>query len=293
VNLKLKTFIACSALFPALTVANDLSQSQRDQICQQMMSSEGLVATTITRKSSIGIQGIKPRHVLQNVEATFKGEDPKYFKCELDSNVWSVIVSCVKSLFDDPYARYNFYRTASSRYIIGDITSTDINNMYPVNSGGDTDRSKETTFTQRGAYAVGMLQKLDSSPFYCDESAVYSQVAPTIALKTYQDFIPPYQPISAEVNYSYDELYSYVAVRGTPPQFTWTFENMDYSGVKEVWSTNVPSVSFHPQYSGEYKVTAKISDGTFSASTLIGYVMYASSNNECPPSAGSGCQQPF
>ena len=163
--------------------------------------------------------------------------------------------------------------------------------MYKVGNDG-TDRTKQTTFTQRGVYAVGMLQKSGSSPHFCDESVVYSQNQPTIRLNTLASYSPQNQPIYAKVDYSYDQNYSKVAIQNVDPTFTWIFKNIDYSGIQETRTTNTPYITFGPEYDGEYKITARINDGTFSASIILGYTYYSTSGGNCPPNA-TGCQHPF
>lgn len=290
---KLK-LLSALMLIPSVVIASDLDQQQRDDICRLMIDDHRLVSNPIKRKSSIKIEGQKPRHVIEDVENIFEGNEGKYLHCaaSTDSTVWSVISSCITSLFSTPNNEYNFHRTNLAAPYVSYISYGDIRNMYKVDND-ETNRTKRTTFTQRGVYAVGMLQKSGSSPHFCDESVVYSQSHPTIGLNTLASYSPTNQPIYAKVNYSYDDNYSKAAIQNTQPTFTWTFKNIDYSGVQETQTTTTPYISFGPEYGGEYKVTARINDGTFSASVILGYTLYSTSGNNCPPSSGSNCQQPF
>lgn len=109
------------------------------------------------------------------------------------------------------------------------------------------------------------------STTWCSKKEIYFQNAPTISKKSFDTSLSVSQPITASVNYTYDP-YSYISIHGRPPTFTWTFDNKDLSGVIETKVTTVPYVSHSPQYSGDYRVTAIINDGTYSKAAILGLV---------------------
>ncbi len=125
----------------------------------------------------------------------------------------------------------------------------------------------------------------------CDAIEVMVQNKPTISKKSLNSFTRT-NPIKASVNYSYDTSYSHAAINNKPVTFTWTFKNMDYSSIQDIVKSTSANISYSPRYSGEYKVTAMINDGTYSSSVVLGYVTYGGGSS-CPPGRSGNCQNPF
>jgi hypothetical protein len=144
-----------------------------------------------------------------------------------------------------------------------------------------------------GAGNNGIKYDYASIPM-CDVIKVNAQSAPTISKKSLSLDALNGTPIIASVNYTFDEQFSYAASNNTPLTFTWTFKNISYSGIVQQVTTTSPSINFVPEFTGEYRVTATVNDGTFSATSFLGYSYFDSGSNDCPPiGGGDGCQQPF
>ena len=112
----------------------------------------------------------------------------------------------------------------------------------------------------------------------CDMVEVRVQNKPTVSMKSLSSLNTANSPITAEVNFTYDQ-YSYASMNNAPLTFTWTFDNKDLSGVLETRTTSTPFVSHSPQYSGDYRVSVIINDGTYSNSSILGLVDYTSSSS--------------
>lgn len=112
----------------------------------------------------------------------------------------------------------------------------------------------------------------------CDAIDIMVQNAPTVSKKSLYSSNTANSPIIAEVNYSFDQEYSYAGRNNKPLSFTWTFDNKDLPGVLETRTTTVPYISHRPQRSGDYRVTAQINDGTFSKHAILGLVDYTTSS---------------
>ena len=77
---------------PTITIAADLDEQQRDDICRLMIDEHHLVAHPIARKSFIKIEGQKPRHVIEGMVSQFSGNEGKYLSCAASTDV-SVLMS--------------------------------------------------------------------------------------------------------------------------------------------------------------------------------------------------------
>ncbi|MBO9490391.1 hypothetical protein J7384_08460 [Endozoicomonas sp. G2_1] len=131
----------------------------------------------------------------------------------------------------------------------------------------------------------------------CDSVKVHVQNPPTISKGNMSTFSTSAVPFNATVNYTYDTEYSYAALNNKPLKFTWIFQNIDYPSVpRDIVTTSTPYLrNFSPRTSGEHRVRVKISDGRFSATTDMGYVMFrlgtsggGGGGSTCGP---SGCGQ--
>jgi len=63
---------------------------------------------------------------------------------------------------------------------------------------------------------------------------------------------------------------------------TFTYVNIFYNTTETEKINSRDSTvtsTYHPQYNGEYKVSVRVSDGTFSDDTTLGYVMYTGGEN--------------
>lgn len=57
------------------------------------------------------------------------------------------------------------------------------------------------------------------------------------------------------------------------PVVIWKFKNTFYNQTESI-TTNSSSISFAPQYNGEYAVSVSVSDGTLSTLYTVGYIMF-------------------
>ncbi len=135
----------------------------------------------------------------------------------------------------------------------------------------------------------GLIESQDDSDYsafnadipLCDAIKVNVQSAPTLSSKSLTPNTGS-NPIVAEVNYTYDEQYSYAAINNQPAQFTWTFHNTSYpDGGTYTQVTNEPIVYFYPEYSGLFDVNVTINDGRFSSSKSVGSVRHFGITRTC------------
>lgn len=104
---------------------------------------------------------------------------------------------------------------------------------------------------------------------YCNNKCFNVQDAPTITATSLNGG----RSISTTVTSSVDQ---YSKGRGSR-SITFTYINLFYgtTETKKINSSNsTVSNTYNPQHSGEYTVSVKVSDGTFSDSTNLGLVLY-------------------
>lgn len=113
------------------------------------------------------------------------------------------------------------------------------------------------------------------------ETCVYKEVSvqnsPTLSFTSTSGGLR--NPISATAHATIDQ-YSLFGEQGKSPQYTWTFKNISVGGVpaKTINTGSTPSVTYRPDINGDYKITVRVSDGTYSVGK-IAYVYYTGGSN--------------
>lgn len=213
------------------------------------------------------IKGGDPIHTLANENYTVTAEESAKTACIAnlgESSCNSLGSTIIDYLYGDETVYYSYYDLVNS------MSHTDANKYtIPARSRGIT------------TLGVGALW----NKLLCEYTMLYWQSAPTISANS---LTRNSSSISASVTSTYDTSYSAAAVNETPPNYTWVFENLDYSGVVEIVTNQSTSITHSPQYDGTYSVSSTIDDGTFEATTELGIILY--NGGSTGPCTGSRCQ---
>jgi hypothetical protein len=120
----------------------------------------------------------------------------------------------------------------------------------------------------RGSQWVWARDNTDptSNTPWCSKKQIFVQSMPTIT----KGFLSDGSTITGRVFVTIDQAFSKIAVEGNgQPKISYRFFSLDGLGTQSIDNAGT-TFSFTPQYNGEYRVTAYVSDGEYSASVFLG-----------------------
>lgn len=255
-------FLIAPLLFSSLSFAGP---AETNRFCPDISTQIGRSGNFINFDGTLRIRD--PSYNIVGTSFQLRSEERERLECIDDLSV-SACNSLGSTLIDLAYDGDNV-----------DFVYSRNGSLLP-NSGGTTFTRSETyslPSRSRGTESVGVGAVVRGSGPYCEFNTLYWQNAPTISAKSIS-LTNIHSPITASVNATYDTSYSRSAIEGVPVKYTWIFQALSAGGTYTV-ETSVPSVSYAPPKTSDYRVRAIINDGTFTRSVTFSPIPYYQSRD--------------